>query len=93
MRSNSDQLAKDLHLKWLGDGAYLNCKKQNVSLKDYTSAEHAQIRIFNEAGVLLCTQKDVKVKGVKALPATPSSRLRPRPGPTTRAATGSSRSS
>ncbi len=62
---------RDLHLKWLGDGAYLNCKKQNVSLKDYTSAEHAQIRIFNEAGVLLCTQKDVKVKGVKALPATP----------------------
>ena len=71
VRSNSDQLAKDLHLKWLGDGAYLNCKKQNVSLKDYTSAEHAQIRIFNEAGVLLCTQEDVKVKGVKALPATP----------------------
>ena len=71
VRSNSDQLAKDLHLKWLGDGAYLNCKRQNVSLKDYTSAEHAQIRIFNEAGVLLCTQEDVKVKGVKALPATP----------------------
>ena len=71
VRSNSDQLAKDLHLKWLGDGAYLNCKRQNVSLKDYTSAEHAQIRIFNEAGVLLCTQEDVKVKGVKALPARP----------------------
>jgi two-component system, OmpR family, sensor kinase len=71
VRSNSDQLARDLRLKWLGDGAYLNCKKQNVSLKDYTSAEHAQIRIFNEAGVLLCTQEDVKVKGVKALPATP----------------------
>jgi two-component system, OmpR family, sensor kinase len=71
VRSNSDQLAKDLQLKWLGDGAYLNCKKQNVSLKDYTSAEHAQIRIFNEAGVLLCTQEDVRVKGVKALPATP----------------------
>ncbi|MGH2882394.1 MAG: sensor histidine kinase, partial [Solirubrobacteraceae bacterium] len=71
VRSNSDQLAKDLRLKWLGDGAYLNCTKQNVSLKDYTSAEHAQIRIFNEAGVLLCTQEDVKVKGVKALPATP----------------------
>ncbi len=71
VRSNSDQLAHDLHLKWLGNGAYLNCKKQNISLKDYTSAEHAQIRIFNEAGVLLCTQEDVKVKGVKALPATP----------------------
>ena len=42
-----------------------------VSLKDYTSAEHVQIRIFNQAGVLLCTQKDVKVKGVKFVPATP----------------------
>ena len=51
----------------------LNCKKQNISLKDYTSAEHAQIRIFNEAGVLLCTQEDVKVKGVKALRPRPSS--------------------
>jgi two-component system, OmpR family, sensor kinase len=70
-RANADQLAQELHLKWLGEGAYLNCKKQDVSLKDYTSAEHAQIRIFNEAGVLLCTQEDVKVKGVKALPATP----------------------
>ena len=71
VRSNSDQLANELHLKWVGDGFFLNCKKQDVSLKDYTSAEHAQIRIYNEAGVLLCTQKDVKVKGVKFLPETP----------------------
>jgi signal transduction histidine kinase len=71
VRSNSDQLAHELNLKWLGEGAFLNCKKQTVSLKDYTSAEHAQIRIFNEAGVLLCTQEDVKVHGVKFLPATP----------------------
>ncbi|MGO9906847.1 MAG: sensor histidine kinase [Solirubrobacteraceae bacterium] len=71
VRSNSDQLASELHLKWVGDGFFLNCKKQDVSLKDYTSAEHAQIRIYNEAGVLLCTQKDVKVKGVKFLPETP----------------------
>jgi len=70
-RSNADQLASDLHLKWIGDTGFLNCKKQDVSLKDYTSAEHAQIRIYNQAGVLLCTQEDVKVKGVKALPATP----------------------
>jgi two-component system, OmpR family, sensor kinase len=70
-RSNADQLASDLHLKWIGDTGFLNCKKQDVSLKDYTSAEHAQIRIYNQAGVLLCTQEDVKVKGVKALPAVP----------------------
>ncbi|HTU86812.1 MAG TPA: HAMP domain-containing sensor histidine kinase [Solirubrobacteraceae bacterium] len=71
VRSNSDQLASDLHLKWVDGGFYLNCKKQDVSLKDYTSAEHAQIRIYNDAGGLLCTQKDVKVKGVKFLPETP----------------------
>ena len=71
VRSNSDQLAHELRLKWIGDSGYLNCKKQTVSLKDFTSAEHAQIRIYNQAGILLCTQKDVKVKGVKSLPATP----------------------
>jgi signal transduction histidine kinase len=71
VRSNSDQLAHELHLEWVG-GAFLNCKKQRVSLKDYTSAEHAQIRIYSQPGVLLCTQEDVKVKGVKFLPATPS---------------------
>jgi two-component system, OmpR family, sensor kinase len=71
VRSNSAQLAAKLHLKWIGDSGYLNCKKQDISLEDYTSAEHAQIRIYNQAGVLLCTQQDVKVKGVKALPATP----------------------
>ena len=71
VRSNSDQLAHELHLRWLGDSGYLNCKKQTVSLKDYTSAEHTQIRIYNQAGILLCTQKDVKVRGVKFLPATP----------------------
>jgi signal transduction histidine kinase len=70
VRNNSEQLASELHLKWVG-GAFLNCKKQRVSLKDYTTAEHAQIRVYSQPGVLLCTQEDVKVKGVKFLPATP----------------------
>ena len=49
----------------------MDCKSQNVSLKDFASAEHVQIRIFNQAGLLLCTQNDVRIKGVKFLPATP----------------------
>jgi two-component system, OmpR family, sensor kinase len=72
VQSNTDQLARDLDLKWISNSGFLNCNKQAVSLKDFTSAEHVQIRVFNQAGVLLCTQKDVKVKGVKFLPATPS---------------------
>jgi two-component system, OmpR family, sensor kinase len=78
--TNADQLASELHLKWIGDTGFLNCKKQNVSLKDFTSAEHAQIRIYNQAGVLLCTQEDVKVKGVNFLPATPGFPAPTRPG-------------
>ena len=65
VRSNSDQLAGEMRLKWVSNLGSLNCNSQPVSLKDYTSAEHVQIRIFNQAGLLLCTQKDVKVKGVK----------------------------
>jgi two-component system OmpR family sensor kinase len=71
VRSNADQLAGELRLKWIGDSGYLNCKQQKVSLQDYTSAEYAQIRIYNQAGILLCTQKEVKVKGVKSLSEGP----------------------
>jgi signal transduction histidine kinase len=81
VRSNSDQLAKDLHLRWISNSGFLNCNSQDVSLKDFTSAEHVQIRIFNQAGVLLCTQKDVKVKGAKFLPATPSFSFPSKVGP------------
>ena len=81
VRSNSDQLANELRLKWISNSGFLNCNSQKtVSLKDFTSAEHVQIRIFNQAGSLLCTQKDVKVKGVKFLPATPSFPLPTKPG-------------
>ena len=80
VRTNSDQLARALRLKWISNSGFLNCNSQNVSLKDFTSAEHVQIRIFNQAGSLLCTQKDVKLKGVKFLPATPQFRLPSEPG-------------
>jgi len=72
VRTNAEQLAQALHLRWISNSGNLNCNKQEVSLRDYTSAEHVQIRIFNQAGSLLCTQKDVRVKGVKFLPATPN---------------------
>jgi two-component system, OmpR family, sensor kinase len=72
VRSNSDQLARELRLKWITSLESLNCNSQPVSLNDYTSAEHVQLRIFNEQGALLCTQKDVRVKGVKFPTTTPT---------------------
>ncbi|MBV9606765.1 MAG: HAMP domain-containing histidine kinase [Solirubrobacterales bacterium] len=80
VRSNAEQLAQDLNLKWISNSGNLNCNHQLVSLKDYTSAEHVQIRIFNQAGSLLCTQEQVRVKGVKFLPARPSFPLPAREG-------------
>src|SRR5581483_10357033 len=66
VRTNSDQLAGELRLRWLGNSGLLDCgQTKPVSLKDFTSAEHVQIRIFNQAGLLLCTQDKVRIKGVK----------------------------
>jgi two-component system, OmpR family, sensor kinase len=80
VRSNADQLAGELHLKWISNLGLLNCNSQKVSLKDFTTAEHAQIRIFNQAGSVLCDQTNVKVKGVKFIPATPGFPLPSRAG-------------
>jgi signal transduction histidine kinase len=71
VRSNSDQLAQELHLRWKANSGFLDCN-QTVRLKDFASAEHVQIRIFNQAGVVLCDQTNVRVKGVKFIPATPA---------------------
>jgi signal transduction histidine kinase len=70
VRSAADQLQARLHLKWIGDTGLLECNR-TVRLSDYARAEHLQIRIYNDVGVLLCTQDQVKIKGQKALPATP----------------------
>jgi two-component system, OmpR family, sensor kinase len=72
VRSNSEQLAHQLRLKWITSLESLNCNSQPVSLNDYTSAEHVQLRIFNDQGALLCTQKDVRVKGAKFPTTTPT---------------------
>jgi two-component system OmpR family sensor kinase len=55
----TSQLASELKLSWTKNGD-LNCGSQTVSLPDYVSTEHAQIRIFDPAnGALLCTQNGV----------------------------------
>jgi two-component system, OmpR family, sensor kinase len=80
VRSNSDQLANELRLRWIGNSGYLNCGNQPVVLKDFASAEHVQIRIFSQAGLLLCTQNNVRVKGVKFPTTTPAFALPDKPG-------------
>src|SRR5947208_14813753 len=45
VRAAVDQLASRLDLKWIAPGE-LDCNKK-ISLSDYVSAEHAQIRIFD----------------------------------------------
>jgi signal transduction histidine kinase len=69
VRSAMDQLQRQLHLHW--NGQTLDCFK-TIRLNDYTSAEHAQIRIYDDNGFLLCTQYQVRIKGAKELPATPN---------------------
>jgi two-component system, OmpR family, sensor kinase len=81
VRSNADQLAGEVRLRWQGNLGVLDCN-QTVRLKDFASAEHVQIRIFNQAGLLLCTQDQVKVKGVKHIPARPAFALPDREGTT-----------
>jgi two-component system OmpR family sensor kinase len=74
VRSAVDQLESRLNLRWIGagDGA-LDCNK-TIRLSDYASAEHAQIRIFDDSGTLLCTQSaaKLKIKGSTPPLATPS---------------------
>jgi two-component system, OmpR family, sensor kinase len=70
VREAANQLRTNLApLKWTN--GELNCDR-NVSLPDYVSTQHAQIRIFDETGLLLCTQDEVKIRGQKPIPATPA---------------------
>jgi signal transduction histidine kinase len=72
VRSNADQLSQKLRLRWEGNSGLLAGCNRTVVLRDFASAEHVQIRLVNTAGVTLCTQDQVKVKGVKLGPATPT---------------------
>jgi two-component system, OmpR family, sensor kinase len=67
VRSQADQLHQKLDHKLGIVGPNLTCNHTTVSLRDYASAEHAQIRIFYD-GELLCTQSNVTIKGAKAPP-------------------------
>ncbi len=71
VRSAMDQLKGQLHLHWSAATGEFDCNS-TVHLNDYVSAEHAQIRIYDEDGNLVCTQYKIKIKGAKTLPATPS---------------------
>ena len=83
VRSNADQLAQKLtRLKWQGNSGLLEGCNRTVVLKDYASAEHIQIRLVNTAGATLCTQDQVRVKGVKLGPATPTFPLPTKEGTT-----------
>ena len=69
----ADELGNELHLKWTILQVQLACDK-TVSLSDYVSAEHAQIRVFDTAGTAdpLCTQDKIHIRGAKPLVASPS---------------------
>jgi signal transduction histidine kinase len=58
VRNTAFQLSRQLRLTWLPNGE-LGCRNTTIDLSDFTSAEHAQIRIFSDGGVLLCTQDQV----------------------------------
>ncbi len=71
VRSAADQLQRQLHLHLNRRTFTLDCNR-TVRLSDYASAEHAQIRIYNnDDGSLLCTQDNVVVKGQRLPAAAP----------------------
>jgi two-component system, OmpR family, sensor kinase len=63
----ADQLYQELNHKLQFVGLKLNCNRTTVHLSDYASAEHAQIRIFDQ-GEELCSQSELRAKGAKAPP-------------------------
>ncbi|MBV9311635.1 MAG: HAMP domain-containing histidine kinase [Solirubrobacterales bacterium] len=75
VRSAAEQLDQKLSHRLRFNGGSINCNR-TVRLSDYAIVEHAQIRIFDNAGDLLCTQdrtqKQVKIKGAKTPVATPN---------------------
>jgi signal transduction histidine kinase len=70
VRAAADQLDHQLHLRWSVPEVFL-APCSTISLSEYVSAERAQIRIYNDAGVILCTQDSVRIKGGKPPSTTP----------------------
>jgi two-component system, OmpR family, sensor kinase len=65
----ADKLRGQLNHQLQFIGLKPNCAHTKVSLGDFASAEHAQIRIFDQ-GDVLCTQNEVRIRGAKTPPAT-----------------------
>ena len=62
-----DELYKELNRKLSFEGLYLDWNRTHVSLRQFASAQHAQIRIFDAADkLLLGTQNEIQIKGQKA---------------------------
>src|SRR2546423_12879154 len=72
VQSAANRLARQLRLHWLPNDE-LDCANTNVSLSDFVSAEHAQIRIWSDdEQTLLCTQDQVlRGKSTKARQVEP----------------------
>ncbi|MFL5821820.1 MAG: sensor histidine kinase [Solirubrobacteraceae bacterium] len=58
VQNTAQALAHQLKLHWQPNGE-LDCANTNISLSDFVSAEHAQIRIYTDDGTPLCTQDQV----------------------------------
>ena len=68
LQSTVDQLAQQLNNRLKFRDTRLNCRQASVPLRDYATAENAQIRIFDASdGTPLCTQREIS--GSKASPA------------------------
>ena len=82
VQTAADQLYQELNHKLEFVGLRLNCNRTTVHLSDYASAEHAQIRIFDQ-GEELCSQSELRAKGAKAPPTTTLFRDAPTQAPHT----------
>ncbi len=80
VREAAEQLRNELQPMKLQSNGELNCNRK-VSLTDFVTAEHAQIRIIDAgSGFVYCTQKEVRIKGAKPPPVRPTFGLPTRPG-------------
>jgi two-component system OmpR family sensor kinase len=73
--SSAQKLARELKLSWVSYGT-LDCGDTNISLTDFVSGEHGQIRVFDADGDLLCSQnREYKLKAASStlpVPAFPA---------------------
>ena len=72
VQSAGNRLARQLEVFPRTNGKGLDCENTSPDLSAFTSAEHAQIRIYSLGGKGLCSQADsLKRKAAKQPPGTP----------------------